>query len=380
MCALCASLLLVITGCARAGRPRYAEVLGASGQEPGAALTEVGDKLRPPAGECRDRAREYLADHGTLVATLSPELRARTEDVMRGLHPIAQRVLDRVHGVWYARNIESAAAVFLTCGVDEVAATGGFILLDEAQFPFDRPLRDAEVPGLYWRALAADPAAVLGENDPLRRPRGSGEVGALHHAARYLLLHELGHALSLLTGEFVLDDALRMQVHGLDGFTGFSWKVMTTDGSTLPGTRGKTRVRAVVPRRSLDPMTWGSLLDTIGADPDPLVPGYALARPRRTPATLARDVCAGGLALVGAGFVTPTAARYPTEDFAEMFAHALLADEGKLLPGDHVIVDLPGCGRREIRSPYHAAPLGPKRAYLESALGLHSGRRATATL
>ncbi|AKT43606.1 uncharacterized protein CMC5_078410 [Chondromyces crocatus] len=328
----------------------------------------------PPVGACRSRAWEYLANRGELLPELSPSLRDETAAVLRGLHPVARRVLDRVHGVWYAENLSDAAAVFLTCSVDEETATGGFILLDAAQFPFDRPLKDVEVPALYWRALALDPGAIVGDDDPLRRPRGSDRISALHHAARYLLLHELGHALSLLAGEFILDGERRMQIRGETGFTGFSWRLMTTDATTLPGTRDGATVRAVVPRYGLDPMTWGTLLDTIGADPDPLVPGYALTRPRRTPATLARDVCAGGLALVGAGFVTPTAARYPTEDFAEMFAHAILADEGKLLPEDRILVDLPGCGRRRLPSPYHAASVAPKRAYLEHALGLDGGR------
>lgn len=368
--ALCAWLLVVLAGCARAGPPRYAEILGG-------APASIETKLRPPVGACRSRAGEYLGSDGALLAApLAPALREPTERLLRELHPVARRVLERVHGVWYAEGIEGAAAVFLTCDVDQGAARGGFVLLDAGQFPFDRPLRDAEVPAMYWRALSAEHAAQ--EADPLRRPPGSATVAVGDHATRYLVLHELGHALSLLAGEFTLDEEQRMQIRDARGFTGYSWSLVTTDAGALPGTSGDT-VRAVVPSRGLLPMTWGTLLDAIGADPDPLVPGYALLRPQRTQAALDRDVCAGALGLVGAGFVTPTAARYPTEDFAEMFAHAILADEGKLLPEDRIVLAPPGCGVREIASPYFAAAVAAKRAYVEGALGL-TARRGGATM
>lgn len=366
--ALCAWLLVVLAGCARAGPPRYAEILGG-------ASASIEGKLRPPAGACRSRARGYLGPDGVLLeGPLAPALREATEGLLRELHPAARRVLERVHGVWYAEGIEGAAAVFLTCEVDERAARGGFVLLDAGQFPFDRPLRDAEVPALYWRALSTEQA----QDADSRRLPGSATVGVGEHATRYLVLHELGHALSLLAGEFTLDDEQRMQIRDARGFTGYSWALVTTDAGALPGMSGST-VRAVVPRRGLTPMTWGTLLDAIGADPYPLVPGYALLRPQRSQAALDRDVCAGALALVSAGFVTPTAARYPTEDFAEMFAHAILADEGKLSPEDRIVVAPPGCGVREIASPYFAAEVAAKRAYVESALGL-TARRGGGTM
>lgn len=391
--ALCAWLLVVLAGCARTGPPRYAEILGAPARGAaagaggagvagraaavGRAPAPVEGKLRPPEGACRSRARDYLGRDGVLLADpLAPALREATAALLRELHPVARRVLERVHGVWYADGIEGAAAVFLTCDVDERAARGGFVLLDVGQFPFDRPLRDVEVPALYWRALSVESAA-LGA-DPFRRPPGSEAVTVGDHATRYLVLHELGHALSLLAGEFTLDEEQRMQIRDARGFTGYSWALVTTDAGALPGTNGST-VRAVVPRRGLTPMTWGTLLDAIGADPDTLVPGYALLRPQRTQAALDRDVCAGALGLVSAGFVTPTAARYPTEDFAEMFAHAILADEGKLSPGDRIVVAPPGCGVREIASPYFAAAVAAKRAYVEGALGL-TARRGGATM
>ena len=371
--------LFALAGCGRVGAPRYAEILGtdrgrtrgAAGAE--AASAESAGKLRPPTGVCKESAQKYVSPGGRLLEGPLPEgLERPTKALLRGLHPVARRVLGRVHGVWYAEGLEGAAAVFLTCGVDERAARGGFILLDAGQFPFDRPVRDAEVPALYWRALSSE--ALWKEDDPLRRARGSGEVGPRDHAARYLVLHELGHALSLLAGEFILDEEQRMQIHGTSGFTGYSWALVTADAGALPGPGQSSTIRAVVPRSGLTPMTWGTLLDTIGADPDPLVPGYALGRPRRSEAALARDVCAGALGLVSAGFVTPTAARYPTEDYAEMFAHAILADEGKLGRGDRITLDIPGCGLREIGAPYFAATVGPKRAYLERALGLELTR------
>jgi len=375
----CALAFAALTGCARSAPLRYVEVL-----EPARGPADLGGKLAPPSGECRTRAERYLGGTGALMqGPLPSELRRDTEALLRDLHPLARRVLARTHGLWYAEGIEGAAAVFLTCGVDRGAATGGFVLLDAHQFPFDQPLRDAEVPALYWRALAGTPPP-LGEGDPLLRPSGSLRVAPREHAARYLVLHEVGHALSLLAGEFVLDQEQRMQVGGTGGFTGQSWELVTADIRGLPGAGAAsaghrpTQVSAILPRQGLDPMVWGSVLDAIGADPDTLVPGYALLRPHRSPAARARDVCAGALGLPRAGFVTPTAARYPTEDFAEMFAHAILADEGKLRPADSIVVDLPGCGVREIPSPYFSAPVAPKRAYVERALGLRVGRRRAA--
>jgi hypothetical protein len=81
-------------------------------------------------------------------------------------------------------------------------------------------------------------------------------------------------------------------------------------------------------------------------------------------------VCDAIEKLPRAGFVTPTAARYPTEDFAEMFAHAILADEGKLHEDDMIPIDLPGCDVKSFASPYFSPWTAPKRAYVEDAMGL----------
>jgi hypothetical protein len=364
--ALCAFALAATPGCVRAEPLRYADVLG-----PGSAPVDLREKLAPPQGACLTRAEAYLGKGGSLLpAPLPPGLRRDAEALLQDLHPVAKRVLERTHGVWYASSIDGAAAVFLTCGVDLEGARGGFVLLDVRQFPFDQPVRDAEVPGLYWRALAGHEAPALGEDDPLLRPSGEIRIAPRDHAARYLVLHELGHALSLLAGEFMLDGHQRMQVRGAKGFTRFSWDIVTMEASALPAAGSTSTVSAVLPRIGLDLMTWGTILDVIGADPDSLVPGYTLARPRRSDAARARHVCAGAVALTAAGFVTPTAARYPTEDYAEMFTHAILADEGKLRPQDRIVVGLPGCGLRALPSPYFSEAVAPKRAYLERVLGL----------
>jgi hypothetical protein len=319
------------------------------------------------------RAEQYLGGGGSLLpAPLPARLRRDAEALLRDLHPVARRVLGRIDGVWYASGIEGAAAVFLTCAVDLDGARGGFVLLDVRQFPFDQPVLDAEVPAIYWRALAGHASPALDERDPLLRPAGEILIPPRDHAARYLVLHELGHALSLHAGEFGLDAEQRMQVRGPGGFTGLSWEIVTMDARALPAAGETSTISAILPRSGLDLMTWGTILDVIGADPDTLVPGYALARPRRSDAARARHVCAGALGLTAAGFVTPTAARYPTEDFAEMFVHAILADEGKIRAEDSIAVDLPGCGLRELPSPYFSKPVAPKRAYLERALGLRS--------
>ncbi|MCC6552871.1 MAG: hypothetical protein IT372_07600 [Polyangiaceae bacterium] len=367
--ALCA---LLAAGCARAPArsARYAAIL----DRPTAPSTQdIRAKLAPPEGQCLASAEAYLGERGALMsAPLPPDLQDGMHGILDTLHPVARSVLGRVRGVWLASRIDRAAAVFLTCDVDRAAAAGGFIVIDAGRFPFDRPLRDAEVPLLYWRAIAGDPPPALPADDPLLRAPGSIVIPPRDHAARYLVLHEVGHALSLYASEFVLDRQLRMQLRDLKGFAGFSWEIVTTDHDYLPAPGAPGDITAVLPRADLDPNAWGSLLDAVGADPDVLIPGYALSRTLhpRTPAARDRVVCNATRRLAGAGFVTPTAARYPTEDFAEMFAHAILADEGKLGPSDRIAFDLPGCGTLDLPSPYFSPGVAAKRAYIERALGL----------
>jgi hypothetical protein len=82
-------------------------------------------------------------------------------------------------------------------------------------------------------------------------------------------------------------------------------------------------------------------------------------------------------ALPRAGFVTPTAAAAPTEDYAEMFAHAILADEGRIRPDEGIVLRPQGCfGTEEYASPYFANGVSEKRAYLERMLGLGTAERA----
>ena len=366
-----AAISVLVVGCATPGvaptGPRYAEILSGP-----ATPADVKEKVAPPSGACADRAREYVGSDAQLMATpLPPDFSRRMGVVLDGLHPVAKQVLRRTAGVWFARDIPGAAAVFLPCEIDVAAGTGGFILVDASEFPLDRPLHDGEVPGLYWRALAS-PAAP---HRPTRAAReGSARRGAAasapamrDHAVRYLLLHELGHAASLLAGEFGLDDENRLQVEGTSGFVGLSWRIMTTDRKYLPLAGRSPVVQAVVPREGLDPFGWGTVLAALDADPERLAPGYALAMPR-SEASKERDVCGVVAELPRAGFVTPTAARYPTEDFAEMFAHAILAREGKLRPDDVVPIALPGCAVTSVGAPYFADGVLAKRVYLERAL------------
>lgn len=341
-----------------------------------ADVPRVGDahaKLVRPRGECLERALQHVTSPSELLPEPLPEpMRSRVRMLLDGLHPVAKQVLARTHGVWVAQNVPDAAAVFLPCDVDAGAATGGFVLIDIGQFPLDTDLRDRDVPPLYWRGLAGGVDAT----GPLSRAP-TYSIRALDadvptpadHAMRYLLLHELGHAYSLLAGEFGLDGRGRMQVTRMDGFVGLSWRMMTTERKYLPLAGRTPTVRAVVPRRALDTYQWGTVLAALDADAALLVPGYALTR-KRSAVSRARVVCSVVDKLPQAGFVTPTAARYPTEDFAEMFAHAILADEGKLDPDDRVPINLPGCKVQELAAPYFAPAVLAKRQYVERVLGL----------
>lgn len=327
----------------------------------------------PPQGACRAQAaaRAGGAD-AILPSPLSPTLRAQAEELLASLPPAARPVLQRTRGVWFARSIDRAAATFLTCDIAEDRASGGFVLLSANDFPFERPVRDAEVPSLYWRALAGNPITMLGAGDPLRRKRESVRIRPRDHALRYLVLHELGHALSLYAGELSLNYRQRFQVIDERGFVGYSWALVVSGRRASRGGAEDARVGAVVPRHGIDRMAWSDALDVQGIDADLFVPGYARARAVVSSAAGTRSVCAVPARLIRAGFVTPTAARYPTEDFAEMFVHAMLASEGKLRSSDRIQIRLPGCGVEEIPSPYFSPGVAEKRAYIERAI---AGRR-----
>src|SRR5262249_48276332 len=159
------------------------------------------DRLTPPRGDCLAQAQRQVRRPSELLpAPLPAAMRKRVEIILEGLHPVAKQVLLDTEGIWFAENIPSAAAVFLPCEVNRAAGTGGFVLIALGQFPLDRRLRDAEVPALYWRSLAG--------NAPPSRP-SEYSIGTLDesaptapdHAMRYLVLHELGHAFSLHSGE-----------------------------------------------------------------------------------------------------------------------------------------------------------------------------------
>jgi len=308
-------------------------------------------------------------DTRMLRAPMSREVGGRVEGIVGSLHPAAKRVLARTHGIWFVENLKGASAVFLPCELDQQEATGGFILVDVGAFPLDEPMRDAMVPARYWRTLAGP---TTGRSvDPYRIANLDTSVPTPHdHAMRYLILHELGHALSLLSGEFALEEDMSTRVVSMGGFAGFSWKFVTTEHPEAAGDDDPRLLRAVIPRVALDTFQWGSVLSVLEADSAILAPGYQSST-MQEPMTRALYVCSAAASLPGAGFVTPTAARYPTEDYAETFAHAILADEGKIHPADMVPIDLPLCSVTELPSPYFSEAVLPKRRYIEHALGIH---------
>jgi hypothetical protein len=336
-------------------------------------MGEARERLVRPRGECLERALAHVHSPSELMSDPLPiAMRERMELLLDSLHPRAKQVLARTHGIWLAQNIPDAAAVFLPCEVDPRSGRGGFVLIDAGQFPLDSEVRDVDVPVLYWRGLAGE----LASTGPLARAPTYSARGLdpdaptfADHAVRYLILHELGHAYSLLAGEFGLDGRGRMQVDDMKGFVGLSWRMMTTERKYLPLSGGSATVQAVVPKHALDTFQWGALLATLDADAALLAPGWAVS-PKSSRAARSRVVCSVVNRIPQAGFVTPTAARYPTEDFAEMFAHAILADEGKIVPDDLIPIELPGCKTAQLPSPYFAPALAEKRLYVERALGL----------
>ncbi|MBW2526667.1 MAG: hypothetical protein JRI23_20965 [Deltaproteobacteria bacterium] len=288
--------------------------------------------------------------------------------VLDGLHPTAKQVLERTHGVWLADHLQDAAAVYFPCDMAPGGTRGGFVLLDAGEYPFDLDLQDVDVPVLYWQALAGVPL-----DEPFAaswdRGRGSQPVRRGDHAMRYLLLHELGHALSLYAGEFELAPTGRFQVERTDGFLRFSWRLAPSLSSRGAARHPVVAAAGVAPKVSLSLLEWASVLDALDADPALLSPA-ALFWVHPTSRQRARRVCRAATKLTRAGFVTPAAALYPTEDYAETFAHAILAAEQRLSPHDRIHLDLPHCGAREIRAPFFSPWITAKRRYLQIALGL----------
>src|SRR5262249_42465869 len=144
----CALVGWMLTGCAPPSTTTAPQVPATPPR-----TATVLDRLTPPRGECLAQARKHVAGPSELLpAPLPADMKARVAAVLEGLHPVARRVLLDTRGIWFAQNIPGAAAVFLPCDVDRATGTGGFVLIDLGQFPLDRPLRDADVPALYWRS------------------------------------------------------------------------------------------------------------------------------------------------------------------------------------------------------------------------------------
>jgi hypothetical protein len=362
---LVAILALISVGCATRSQqpPTYAKLLA-----PNATEQPADAMLRPPSVQCRQQIRQHVSGSTRILPSpLDTDLRSRLSLILRHLHPAARRVLARTHGIWPVENLKGASAIFVPCDMNAEQGRGGFILVDLGAFPLDRELRDAAVPALYWRTLA-------GATERPFQPRESSTLDVhsatpTDHAIRYLILHELGHALSLYAGEFDLDARGKIRITRMDGFTGFSWEFVTTEGSMLPQSPNDQLVRSVIPRVALDTVQWGSVLSVIDGEAAMIAPGYQLEG-RQDPMTRTLYVCAAAANLPVAGFVTPTAARYPTEDFAEMFAHAILSDEGKIHPTGRVPIELPLCEIKSLPSPYFSEFVQPKRRYIERALGI----------
>ena len=354
------AFLSALGGCASTPvqPPTYARLLSAESPLPPAT-----NKLTPPPASCQQRIRDH-AETYALPSPLEPALQQRLDTILDRLHPTAHRILNRTHGIWPVRDLRGAAAAFVPCDMNLAEGTGGFVFVDIDAFPLDRDLRDAAVPSLYWRSLAGGEARARVQ----RLPDSSWPM-TTDPAVRYLVLHELGHALSLYAGEFELDDRVRIRVTRMDGFAGYSWRFVTTEARLLPLSPDDQLVRSVIPRVALDTVQWGSVLSVIDGPASLISPGYQLTE-RQDPMTRTLYVCAAAANLPLAGFVTPTAARYPTEDYAEMFAHAILSDEGKIHPTDTVPVDLPLCEIKRLPSPYFSSSLRAKRRYMERALGV----------
>jgi hypothetical protein len=184
---------------------------------------------------------------------------------------------------------------------------------------------------------------------------------------RYVLLHELGHALSVQSGEFQVTATGQFDLTRLGPFAAHSWRKMRTESRFLDAGARSGRAAAVVPI-SLGLFEWGTLLEAIDGGADRLVPGFGM-RASPPPRARAGTMCDLVDRLPEAGFVTPTAARYATEDYAVMFTHALLADEGTIRRDSRIELDW-GCPKTSIASPYFAPGVESKRKYMTRVLRL----------
>jgi hypothetical protein len=348
----------------------YDDLLG--GPIPDTAL--LHSKLAAPSGRCRAMAREHVAEEALSAASLDAETRARLHALLDGLHPVAKRVLARTSGVWFVPQIPGAAGLFVPCDVDVAAGTGGFLLVDLGDHPLDEHLREQDVPSLYWSTMAGAPGPIASIDGAL--PAGAPAVvpqrtSRGHGAIRYVLLHEIGHALSVHAREFDVSRDGRFDLGRVGPFASHSWRAMTTDRRFLDPQDAGDEAVSIVPI-ALDLHSWGTLLDVIEGAAPRLVPGFAL-RPAEDLDERSRIICRLVDDLPRAGFVTPTATRFPTEDYAVMFTHAILADEGTIHPGSRLQVLLPDCQRSSIANPYFAPGVAHKRNYMTRMLGV-SGR------
>jgi hypothetical protein len=338
----------LLAGCAtqHSRAPAYASILHGP-EEP----RDVAEMIRRPRGHCLEQAHYFVREPSDLLDDPLPDdVADGYRDVVRNLHPIAKQVLRRTAGVWFAHDVPGAAARFIPC--TDPGRGRGLILVDVTAYPLGDPTRDVDVPNLYWRLLGPGDGSHV---DSTSR-RLSTDEG---RAVRYVLLHELGHALSLLAGEFDLTRERQFEPRAFDGFLSFSWRAHEVTPSATPD------------RVSFVPMglafhDWRQIRDALNAEPTWLAPGYR----RPIHSNPAPDACAMVQKLPAAGFVTPAAALSPTEDYAELFAHAILADEKKLSSWDRVVVDYPGCFKQSIPTPYFSPGVGAKRSYIEQALEL----------
>ncbi len=338
-------LVSLLLGCASRDRgARYAEVLHAPAQPRDVAL-----RIQRPSDECLQRVQQVLPP-GSLYDALPAGMHAGYSAVLRSLHPVAKQVLRRTGGVWFARQIDNAGARFVPCDAGE---RRGWIVIDTTSTPAGDDTADMEVPYRYWQLLGG-----MSEVEHAATALASSRRD--HRAARYVVSHELGHALSLMTGEFTLDDRGQFSLDSWDGFAAFSWRGQREGalGAALHEAGG------VVPSR-LALSDWRQVRRALDSDATWLAPGYRTRS--RLDDLLSCDMVE---ALPRAGFVTPAAATSPIEDYAELFAHALLADEGKIHPDDALHVQLPGCEGSSLSAPYAAPGVRAKRAYIERHLGL----------
>jgi Prokaryotic lipoprotein-attachment site len=341
--------LVALAGCGRSGPPaRYAQVLYGP-EDP----SDVAVKIEPPSADCmREAVHAVERPSDILESPLPPDVQRGYAKLVRGLPDLAKQVLRRTGGIWFARHMPGASARFIPCNGRKGT---GLILVDLDANPLEDSSRDVDIPIEYWRLLGGDSEAV----------RARQSLAALrpdHPAARYVVLHEIGHALSLLSGEFLLTAERQFELVSWTGYAAYSWRGRRVGalGRDLHHDGG------VVPT-GLRLGDWRDIRRSLGSSSTWLAPGY-----RRSNRLGAMRHCHVADRLPRAGFVTPTAATAPTEDYAELFAHAVLAAEGKIHPEDVVRVQVPGCEPELQPAPYFATGLADKRAYMEHHLGIRA--------